>query len=152
LGVVVAGIIILLTGLSIADVMVSFLIAGMILWSSWGILAESVNVLMNSSPAGLDMCGLTRKIVEVQGVLGVHDLHVWTVGSGLAALSCHVLVAEQSVRSGEKVLRSIAEMLEHDFSIRHTTIQIEVDGCAPNDLYCTMHPAEDSHSHAGHHH
>ncbi len=150
LGVVVAGLIILVTGLTIADVLVSFLIAGMILWSSWGILVESVNVLMDSAPAGLDMSGLSKKITEVSGVLGVHDLHVWTVGSGLAALSCHVLVAEQSVRSGQKVLRTVAEMLEHDFNIRHTTIQIEVEGCDPNDLYCTMQPTAPSH--AGHQH
>jgi cobalt-zinc-cadmium efflux system protein len=150
MGVVVAGVVIVLTGLTSADMVVSLLIAGLILWSSWGILVESVNILMDGTPAGLDMAGLTKRMAEVAGVLGVHDLHVWTVGSGLAALSCHVLIAEQSVRSGEKVLRALAEMLEHDFNIRHTTIQIEVEGCDPNDLFCTMHPTSQSHAHHQH--
>src|SRR5437588_298598 len=77
-GVVIAGVVILLTGLTAADVIVSLLIAGLILWSSWGVLAESVNILMDGTPAGLDMAGLTKSITGVTGVLGVHDLHVWT--------------------------------------------------------------------------
>ena len=108
LGVVAAGVVVLLTGWAAADPVVSFLIGGLILWSSWGVLKESVNVLLEGAPPGLDMAALERAVRETPGVLGVHDLHVWTVASGIVACSCHVVIAEQSVREGQKVLRDAA--------------------------------------------
>ena len=65
----------------------------------------------------------------------------------MIACSCHVVVAEQSIREGQQVLRAIVRMLAHDFRINHTTIQVEVEGCAPDDLYCTVHPHEHDHAH-----
>lgn len=127
-GVVVAGVVVAFTGASIADPVVSILIGVLILWSSWGILKESVNVLLEAIPEGMDMADVERTIGSVHGVLAVHDLHVWTVGSGMVCCSCHVMVNEQSVRSGENVLRAITEELEHNFSIAHTTIQLESRG------------------------
>lgn len=124
---------------------VSILIGLLILWSSWGILKESVNVLLEGIPEGMDMGKVEETIAGVHGVLAVHDLHVWTVGSGMVCCSCHVMVNEQSVRSGENVLRAVTEELEHNFSIAHTTIQVEVEGCEPNDMYCIKRAAE----HAG---
>jgi len=100
-GVVVAGVIVAFTGATIADPIVSVLIGILILWSSWGILKESVNVLLEAIPEGMDMADVERTIGAVHGVLTVHDLHVWTVGSGMICCSCHVMVNEQSVRSGE---------------------------------------------------
>jgi cobalt-zinc-cadmium efflux system protein len=135
-GVVVAGVIIVLTGASIADPLVSILIGVLILWSSWGILKESVNVLLEGIPEGMNMDEVEQTIAGVHGVLAVHDLHVWTVGSGMVCCSCHVMVNEQSVRGGENVLRAVTEELEHHFGIAHTTIQVEVEGCEPNDMYC----------------
>lgn len=85
------------------------------------------------------MCGRWSKTIRnVHGVLEVHDLHVWTVGSGMICCSCHITVEEQSVRSGENVLRAVTKELEHDFGIAHTTIQVEVGGCEPNDMFCVM--------------
>jgi cobalt-zinc-cadmium efflux system protein len=137
-GVVVAGVFIVMTGNTKADPVVSILIAALILASSWGILKEAVNVLLEAIPKGMDMKALELTIGSVPGVLEVHDLHVWTVGSGVIACSCHVLVTEQSVRSGEQVLRTVTKELEHNFGITHTTIQLEVEGCEPNDIYCVM--------------
>jgi len=142
-GVVLAGAIIALSGASIADPIVSILIGLLILWSSWGILKESVNVLLEAIPKGMDMEAVERAISGVDGVIAVHDLHVWTIGSGVVACSCHVTVEEQSVRSGQNVLRAVAETLEHDFGITHTTIQIEAEGCDPNDMYCLMKIAQE---------
>jgi len=150
-GVVVAGIVIAFTGASIADPVVSILIGLLILWSSWGILKESVNVLLEGIPRGMDMATLEQKISGVHGVLEVHDLHVWTVGSGIICCSCHITVEEQSVRSGENVLRAVAKELEHDFGITHTTIQVEAEGCEPNDMYCIMNIAQRLHP-PGHRH
>lgn len=123
---------------------------GAIVGSSWGIITEAVTILLEAVPNGLDMAALGRSIKDIHGVLGVHDLHVWTVASGILAASCHVLVSEQSVRSGERILRAVAGKLRHDFGIGHTTIQGEVDGRDADEMDCTMRPTRDSH--AGHEH
>jgi cobalt-zinc-cadmium efflux system protein len=141
LGVVAAGAMIAFTGSAIADPAVSLLIGALILWSSGGILTEAVTVLLEAAPPGLDMAALEQEIQGVSGVLDVHDLHVWSLATGINACSCHILVAEQSVRSGQQVLRAVAELLEHRFGITHTTVQVEVEGCEPNDMYCTMRHA-----------
>lgn len=150
-GVVVAGFIVAFTHSSLADPIVSVLIGLLILWSSWDVLKESVNVLLEASPKGLDIRAVETTINDIDGVLAVHDLHVWTVGSGIIACSCHIAVEEQSVKSGENVLREVAKHLKNRYEITHTTIQIEVEGCEPNDMYCIMklaqrHDAQD-HSH-----
>lgn len=150
-GVIAAGIIIKLTGWSLADPVISFIISVLILWSSWGLLSESTNILLEGSPSHLDMAKITTAIKNTPGVLNVHDLHIWTVSSGIIACSCHLLVAEQSIRSGQQVLKTVADMLQHHFAIDHTTIQIEVEGCDPVDMYCTLQVRETA-CHHGHSH
>ncbi len=140
-GVVAAGLVIVFTGTSIADPIVSVLIGLLILWSSWGILQESVNVLLEAIPKGMNMDQVEQTIGEVTGVLAVHDLHVWTIGSGIIACSCHITVGEQSIRSGQDVLRAVNEALGRGFGISHSTIQVEVEGCDPNDMYCIARAA-----------
>lgn len=154
-GVVIAGIVIAVTGQSLADPIVSFLIGGLILWSSWGILTEAVNVLLEAVPIGLDVPKLVQAVCAVPGVRGVHDLHVWAVAPGLAACSLHVLVAEQSAREGQQIQRAVAEMLERDFGIAHTTIQVEVEACGISEAHCTLPSPErgpDGHVHDQHNH
>ena len=141
-GVVVAGFIVAFTHSSLADPLVSVLIGLLILWSSWDVLKESVNVLLEASPKGLDIRAVEKTINDIEGVLAVHDLHVWTVGSGMVACSCHITVEEQTVKSGENVLRTVAKHLKHHYEITHTTIQVEVEGCEPNDMYCIMKLAQ----------
>lgn len=150
LGVVLAGILVAATGSPVADPVVSLLIGAAIIWSSWGIINEAVNVLLAATPEGIDMEALERSIKGIHGVLGVHDLHVWTVASGIHIATCHVLVSEQSIRSGEQILKAVAGMLRHDFGIGHTTIQVEVEGCDEDELYCTLRPLTQSHE--GHEH
>lgn len=137
-GVVIAGVLVRFVGLPLADPLISLLIAGLILWSSWGILKEAVDILLEGSPAGLEMPEVEDAIAGVPGVIRAHDLHVWTIGSGVTACSCHIVVAEQSVRSGQQVLRAVTAELERRFHINHTTLQVEVEGCEPNDMYCVM--------------
>jgi cobalt-zinc-cadmium efflux system protein len=149
--VIVAGVIVLFTRNSLADPVVSFIIAGLILWSSWGVLKESVSVLLECSPAGMDMAAVEQAVGKVSGVLDVHDLHVWTVGPGVVACSCHILVAEQSIRSGQQVLRAVVAELDHRFHINHTTVQVEVEGCEADDMYCTIQRSAGA-AHIGHHH
>jgi cobalt-zinc-cadmium efflux system protein len=146
-GVVIAGFVVAFTGASIADPVVSVLIGILILWSSWGILKESVNVLLEGVPEGMEIDKVQQAIATVSGVMTVHDLHVWTVGSGMVCCSCHVSVEEQSVRSGPNVLRNVTERLEQTFGIRHSTIQVEVEGCDPTDMYCVMKVAKPHEAH-----
>ena len=136
LGVVLAGVLVLITQSTLADPVVSLMIAALILYSSYDVLRESTTVLLEGTPTSMDMPGVIAAIKGVTGVLDVHDLHVWMVGPGVIACSCHILVAEQSVREGQQVLRAVAHSLEHEFRITHTTIQVEVEGCAADDMYC----------------
>jgi Co/Zn/Cd efflux system component len=97
---------------------VSLLIAGLILRSSVGVFKESTTVLLEGTPAGTNMPALIDTIESVAGVLDVHDLHVWMVGPGVVACSCHLLVAEQSIREGQQVLLAVVSDLEHHFNIK----------------------------------
>ncbi len=150
LGVVAAGAVTWLSGWSAADPVASFLIGGLILWSSWGILREAVDVLLEAAPRGLDVAALAKALKELPGVHNVHDLHVWTVASGVTACSCHLVVPKQTVLCGQQVLRAAAELMSERFGLAHTTIQVEVEGCDPDDLYCVLHPVDKDHH--GHEH
>ncbi len=147
IGVVVAGLVVAVTGWAPADPGVSLLIAGLILASSWGVLRESVAVLLEATPAGTDMAAVGRGLAGVPGVAGVHDLHVWTVGPGVVAASVHVRVDCDG--DDRRVLRAaVAELRRH--GINHTTVQVDADCCGDAaDLYCRMEPAA---SHVGHRH
>jgi cobalt-zinc-cadmium efflux system protein len=141
LGVVIAGIIVLTTNVLWADPVVSLLIAGLIVYTSWDVLRESATILLEGTPSGLNMPEVAQAITGVAGVRSVHDLHVWVLGPGVVSCSCHILVAEQSIRDGQQVLRSVVRELEHRFGITHTTVQIEVEGCEVNDMYCVARKA-----------
>jgi len=136
-GVVIAGVLVAMTQTTVADPVVSLLIAGLILYSSYEVLRESTTVLLEGTPANIDMPAVIAAIRSVNGVMDVHDLHVWMVGPGVVACSCHIVVAEQSVREGQQVLRAVVHNVEHSFQITHTTIQVEVEGCEVDDMYCT---------------
>jgi cobalt-zinc-cadmium efflux system protein len=122
-GVIVAAVIILATGLNEADPLVSLVIAALILWSAWGVLRDSTAILMEATPSGMDAARVERSIAEMPGVTNVHDLHVWTITSGFDALSAHVLVARGDDCHGRR--REIEQMLARDFGIEHTTLQVD---------------------------
>jgi cobalt-zinc-cadmium efflux system protein len=145
-GVVVAGVLVATMRGPLADPVVSLLIAGLILYSSYAVLRESCTVLLEGTPTGMDMPAVIAAIKSVGGVLDVHDLHVWMVGPGVVACSCHILVAEQSIREGQQVLRAVVHDIEHRFHITHTTVQVEVEGCDANDMYCMGQPSQDRQS------
>ena len=144
LGVVIAGVLVATMRSRLADPVVSLLIAGLVLYSSYGVLRESATVLLEGTPTGIDMPAVIAAIKSVAGVLDVHDLHVWMVGPGVVACSCHILVAEQSIRDGQQVLRAVVHDIEHRFHITHTTVQVEVEGCAADDMYCRGQRSSDA--------
>jgi cobalt-zinc-cadmium efflux system protein len=123
IGVVVAGAFVLAGGSSVVDPVVSLLIAALILASSWRLIAEPLGVLMEAAPPGVDVDATGTAICGEEGVLSVHDLHVWTVTSGFGALAAHVVVSPQCDR--DLVRRRIELLLHERFGIDHTTLQME---------------------------
>jgi cobalt-zinc-cadmium efflux system protein len=129
-GVLVAAVVILLTGWRYADPLAGMAIAALILASSWSILRDSVHILLEGAPRGMDTRTLGRRLTEVPGVVEVHDLHVWTITSGFPALSAHVLVERHDDCHARR--RELEEILLREYGIEHTTLQ--VDHVAPPRL------------------
>lgn len=138
LGVAAAGLAIALTGLRLLDPLVSILIAAIIAWSSWRILRETVDILLEGTPRGIDMDAMVRDLLRVRGVRGVHDLHAWSIDSNLRALSAHVLTDNISLDEGAAIQREINQVLIHRYAIAHTALQLECEGCDPDALYCEL--------------
>ncbi len=127
--VIAGGWAILLTGQYWIDSALSFGIGVLILWSSFGILRETMNILLEGTPRGLKLYELEAAIRKVEGVNDVHDLHVWSIGSESHALSCHIAIADIPPSVSERILRDVKEVLHHDFRVDHTTIQFEHVEC-----------------------
>jgi cobalt-zinc-cadmium efflux system protein len=127
-GAVTAGVCAWKLGWLVADPVASILIALLVVFSAWTLLRQAVDVLMEGTPRGIDVDDVRRTILSVAGVCEVHDLHVWTITSGMVALSAHVGVPESGSREG--LLVEIREVLERRFGIDHATIQVETGGGA----------------------
>ncbi len=134
LGVIVAGVIILTTGWEYADPIASVLIAVMILPQIWNLLREAVDILLEATPADIDLAALEQGVQDVEGVHLIHDLHVWTIASGFVAMSAHLLV-EEGVRreQAQQILVQVGELLRERFGIDHATIQIEYRDLQENE-------------------
>jgi cobalt-zinc-cadmium efflux system protein len=137
-GAVIAGILIRFTGWNWLDALVSVLIGFLILWNAWGILRESVHILMESSPADIDINSLSRSMLAVEGVRGVHDLHVWSITHSLRTLSAHLITEDVPVSRGARIRMAVGEMLAQQYSITHATLQLECMDCSPGELYCDI--------------
>jgi cobalt-zinc-cadmium efflux system protein len=135
-GIIIAALLIRTTGALFWDPAVSIAIGVLILWSSWGILREAINLLLEGTPAGIDPDEVTRTIAALDGVDGVHHLHIWALGPSRPALSCHLMVGDIPVRSTGNVLAQVNEMLAREYGIAHTTIQFEFADCDTDDPYC----------------
>ncbi|MFI5122467.1 MAG: cation diffusion facilitator family transporter, partial [Vicinamibacteria bacterium] len=125
-GVIVAAVVILATGWEYADPVVSVAIGLLILASSWTILRDSVQILLEGSPAGTDVEQVGLAMAEVAGVKQVHDLHVWTITSGFPALAAHVLVDRDTDCHATR--RELEAMLHERFELDHTTLQVDHEG------------------------
>ena len=145
--VIVGGWIILLTGQNWVDPALSFGIGALILWSSFGIIRETLNILLEGTPRGLDANQVASCIAGVSGVNDVHDLHIWSIGSQSRALSCHISIADIPPSASERILREVQERLRARFQIFHTTIQFEHVVC---DIAhgCVIPIDQQSHGHS----
>jgi cobalt-zinc-cadmium efflux system protein len=129
IGVVIAGAVILLTGWLYIDPLLSLAIAALIAFGAWGIVRETLNLLMEGTPREIDLASVTREITSTAKVIGVHDLHVWALASDSMALSAHVVIDDCPLGDAEHVVRDLEQRLCDRFAIGHTTIQIE--SCHP---------------------
>ena len=122
-GVVVAGLVVLATGWAYADPIAAILIGVLVVASTGGVLRETVGVLLEGAPAGMDAREVGAAIAGTEGVVGVHDLHLWTITSGFPALSAHVLVAAGA--DCHAIRRELEVLLRDRFELTHTTLQVE---------------------------
>ncbi len=146
---------ILFTGQYWIDPVLSLLIAALILWTSFGIVGETLNILLEGTPRGVSLSDIRLGMEDVEGVVNVHDLHVWSLGSQSRALACHVTIADIPPSESACILVKLNHVLRDHFHISHTTIQFEHVGC--EELEGCVVPMEEMssgavHSHHGHTH
>lgn len=125
--VIITGFIAYYTGLTVVDSLVAFLIAGLIARSAYTIVRSSTHILLEGAPKALNVSEITDALKKVYGVVDVHDLHIWTISTGMDALSGHVVVRDQMLSQSNKVLDEINQVLLRRYSINHTTIQLEYE-------------------------
>jgi cobalt-zinc-cadmium efflux system protein len=138
IGAVIAGVIIYFTGANWLDPFVSVLIGLLILYNAWGILRDAVDILLESTPRDVDMKKMVGEITQLEGVLGVHDLHVWSITQNLRSMSAHILTEDISVSTGAEIQNRINELVYHRYNIAHATLQLECVDCSPEGLYCRI--------------
>jgi len=145
LGAVVAGIIIAFTNWNWLDPLVSVMIGVFILWNAWSILRQSIHILLESTPESIDMDSMVTTLLKVDGVRGVHDLHVWSINESLRALSAHIVIDDIHVSAGASIQNDLNKILAHKYNIRHATLQLECEGCHGNVLFCNINEHQHDH-------
>ena len=133
LGAVIAGIIILLTGITWIDSLIGFVIAALLVFNTLKILREAVQILLEGTPKDLDITAVTRAIAETDNVLSVDDMHVWAIRSGYNALSCHIVIDEAALKNSRVIVENTKRRLLKDFNIHHATIEVELTDCVTHE-------------------
>lgn len=151
LAIIIGAIAIRYTGWTYVDPLLSIALGFLICYTAWDIIRESLNILLEGLPRGLDLAHVTSAMGEVNGVLDVHDLHIWSLGSSTHALSSHVLIEDMPPSASECILKSINEVLAK-LGIHHTTIQFEHVPCVLSDSGCCMTESAHEHDHSPHRH
>ncbi len=136
-GIIAGAIAIHFTGLAVIDPVLSVLIGILIVWTAWDIIQESLNVLLEGLPRGMELNEVTGAMRQIDGVIDVHDLHIWSLGSSAHALSCHVLIEDMPPSESNAILQRINDVL-CKYEIHHTTVQFEHTKCALSDAPCNI--------------
>ena len=140
--IIIGAIVIRYTGWQVIDPILSVLIGVLIVWSGWGIIRDTLNILLEGLPKGLSLSEVKSEVGKVPGVIDVHDLHIWSLGSESRALSCHVLIEDMPPSESDSILRQVNTVLGQRFQIFHTTIQFEHMKCELAEAHCTAVPVE----------
>lgn len=136
-GVILAALIIYFTGWTIADPILAVFIGMVILWGAVRIVREAVDILLESVPKDIKVEEVTAAVKRIDGVEDLHEVHIWTLTSGIYALSAHLKIADQTVSEGGDIMARVNEVLAHDFNISHTTLQMECGAC-PTGMVCSL--------------
>ena len=137
-GAVIAGVIIYFTDANWLDPLVSVLIGFLILFNAWGILRDAIDILLEATPRDVNIKEMVNDIIKVEGVLGIHDIHVWSLTQSLRTMSAHILTDDLHISAGGAIQRQINEILLHRYNIAHATLQLECVDCFPDSLYCDL--------------
>src|SRR5512143_137130 len=137
-GAVLAGIGIKLTGWQILDPLASILIGLLLLRGAWGILRETIEILLEGTPRDINIDQMVKDLQQIDGVRGVHDLHVWSINHSMRALSMHILTDDVSISAGAHIQEQINAAIAQRYGITHATLQLECVGCEPDLLYCDL--------------
>jgi cobalt-zinc-cadmium efflux system protein len=129
IGVIAAGVLIYFTSEYIIDIAVSLIIAVMIVWSSFSILKESFRIFLQGVPAHIKPDEVHSAIISLPGVSSLHGLHIWSISSNEVFLSCHICIEGGDGLSSDDIIKSVNELLEHNYGIKHTALQIEYENC-----------------------
>ena len=140
--IIIGAIVIKYTGWLAIDPILSILIGGLIIWTAVDIVRESLNILLEGLPRGIQLRNVIDAMRNVPGVLDVHDVHIWTLGSSVHALSCHALIEDAPPSESDRILKAINGMLGDRFSIHHTTIQFEHKSCELSETGCSVAVSE----------
>jgi cobalt-zinc-cadmium efflux system protein len=138
IGAVLAGIGIALTGWESLDPIVSLLIGVLIAWNAWTIIRESVSILLEGTPRDVDVAAMLDDIRAIDGVRGVHDLHVWSISQNLRSLSAHILTEDISISAGAHIQQQVNQLVCEKYDIGHAALQLECANCEPDLLYCDL--------------
>jgi cobalt-zinc-cadmium efflux system protein len=144
IGILVGAFAIRMTGAQWLDPLIGVGIAAMVLWSTKSLLQESGNILLEGLPKGIQLETVARSILSIKGIQEVHDIHVWTIGTDMMALSCHVRIPDMHMDESEKILQTVCAKLEQDFHITHITVQFERAGLPQEAGYIMPHPLQTS--------
>jgi len=144
LGILVGALLIARTGWMVIDPAISAAIGFAVLWTTWGVLKSTTNILLEGTPPEVRVEEVARAMLKVPGVVEVHDIHIWSLAANLHALSCHVRIGEMSTRESEKILEQLNDLLAHEFNISHTTLQFEPEAAAASHYVPPPHRHNDA--------
>ena len=142
-GILIGALLITRTGWLVIDPLISVGIGVAVLWTTWGVLKSTTNILLEGTPPELKIEDVARAMLKVPGVVEVHDIHIWSLAARLHALSCHVRIGEMSTRESERILDQLNAVLAGEFNISHTTIQFEPEAASAAHYLPTPHRPND---------
>ncbi len=143
IGVILGGVIILLTGIFLVDPIISIFIGIIIILAAWGILRDGLRVILEATPREIDVRKILNSLNQITGVKDVHDIHVWSITPELHSMSCHVLIDDIATSEAANIRKKIKEVLSKQFNIEHATLQMECEQCSNNDIFCQLTISEE---------
>jgi len=140
-GVIVGGVIIYFTRWYVVDPILGILIGVLILRGAYGLVKEATDILLESTPRGIKFDEVAEEIKKIRGVVGLHDLHIWTLTSGVNAISAHLMIADEMTDEAANILDEVKRHLANKYDIKHCTFQTECESC-PEGIICKIEPSE----------